>query len=101
MQGKIEVGDILDNLNGVHICGVTKGKLNSILKSNKGQPVTIMIIKAKYSNTNELYQPIISLLKQVQLDPVEVKTAYDLKDGEDQANKKRSTRWAKSFNFFS
>ncbi|KAK5640774.1 hypothetical protein RI129_009321 [Pyrocoelia pectoralis] len=69
-NGRIEVGDLLDNLNGVHICSATKGRLNTILKGCKGQPVTVTIVKAKGSHANEIYRPILSLLKKVHIDPV-------------------------------
>ncbi|KAF5285914.1 hypothetical protein FQA39_LY04375 [Lamprigera yunnana] len=68
-NNKVEVGDILDNLNGVHICLATKGKLNKIFKSSKGFPIKIAIIKAKNSSTNQLYKPIENLLHQVHIDP--------------------------------
>ncbi|KAK4874706.1 hypothetical protein RN001_014066 [Aquatica leii] len=68
-NSKVEVGDVLDNLNGVHICLATKGKLNTILKSSKGLPVTLTIIKTRSSSTNELYKPIVQLLHQVHIDP--------------------------------
>ncbi|KAF5288300.1 hypothetical protein FQR65_LT12032 [Abscondita terminalis] len=68
-NAQVEVGDLLDNLNGVHICLKMKGMLNTILKTSRGHPVTVTIIKAKFSKTNELYKPIVRLLHQVHIDP--------------------------------
>lgn len=70
MQGKIDVGDVLDNLNGVHICSATKGRLNAIFCNNKVKPITVMVIKAINPESQELYQPMIKLLRDVNLDPV-------------------------------
>lgn len=67
------MGDILDNLNDVHICSSTKGRLNAIFHSNKKRPITITIIKAIYTDTQELYPPAIKLLKDVNFDPLIVK----------------------------
>ncbi|KAB0793857.1 hypothetical protein PPYR_13477 [Photinus pyralis] len=73
-NGRIEVGDLLDNLSGVHICSATKGKLNAILKSCKGQPVNVTIVKARSSGANEIFKPILALLKQVHIDPVALRS---------------------------
>lgn len=70
------MGDILDNLNDVHICSSTKGRLNAIFHSNKMRPVTISVIKAVYTDTQELYPPAIKLIKDVNLDPVIIKEKH-------------------------
>lgn len=67
------MGDILDNLNNVHICSSTKGRLNAILNSNKKQPITMKIIKSVYTETHELYPPAIKLLRDINLDPLVIK----------------------------
>lgn len=45
LQDKIEVGDVLDELNGIHITTSKRGKLSSIMKKASGQPVVVNIIK--------------------------------------------------------
>ena len=44
-QDKIEVGDILDELNGIHITTSQRGKLSSIMRKASGQPIVVNIIK--------------------------------------------------------
>jgi hypothetical protein len=46
-QDKIEVGDILDELNGIHITTSKQGKLSSIMRKASGQPVVMNIIKVR------------------------------------------------------
>ncbi|KAI4456686.1 multiple pdz domain protein [Holotrichia oblita] len=75
--GKIEVGDVLDSLNGVQICAATKGRLRTIFKGCKGRPIVLTIIKAVYSDTRQIYLPIISLLRHVRLDPDVLKSRID------------------------
>lgn len=66
----------MDNLNGVHICRAIKGRLQNVLRLNKGQPNTVSIIKAIYADTKETYPPIIALLKQVHIDPDILKSRF-------------------------
>lgn len=44
-QDKIEVGDVLDELNGIHITASKRGNLSSIMRKGSGQPVVVNIIK--------------------------------------------------------
>ena len=44
-QDKIEVGDVLDELNGIHITTSQRGKLSSIMRKASGQPIVVNIIK--------------------------------------------------------
>jgi len=44
-QDKIEVGDILDELNGIHITTSQRRKLSSIMRKASGQPIVVHIIK--------------------------------------------------------
>ncbi|GJQ72241.1 hypothetical protein Trydic_g3332 [Trypoxylus dichotomus] len=76
-SGKIEVGDVLDSLNGVQICSATKGRLRTIFKSCKGRPIVLTIIKAVHSDTKQIYLPIINLLRHVRIDPVVLKNRID------------------------
>lgn len=71
--GDVKIGDILDELNGIHICTATRGRLSSILKLNKNGPITLSVIKAVYGDSKQIFPPIVSLLKQVQIDPDLVK----------------------------
>ncbi|XP_076275255.1 uncharacterized protein LOC143206542 [Rhynchophorus ferrugineus] len=67
-NNKITIGDVLDNLNGTHIDLSCKGRLSSIMKSKKNKPIFVRVAKAVYTDSNEFYQPIENLLRQLKLD---------------------------------
>lgn len=73
---KIEVGDVLDELNGVHITTSKRGKLSSIMRRASGQPVAVNIIKAHLPLTGDLFPSVIGLLRQAQIDPDELRLQY-------------------------
>ncbi|XP_022903455.1 uncharacterized protein [Onthophagus taurus] len=68
-NGNIEIGDILESLNGCLITSSTKNRLRHIFKSAKGRPVTLTIIKAVRGDLKQIYGPILTVLKDVRLDP--------------------------------
>ncbi|PSN36850.1 hypothetical protein C0J52_14969 [Blattella germanica] len=73
---KIEVGDILDELNGNHITTSRRGRLSAIMRKGHGRPIVVNIIKAHLPETGDLYPPIIGLLRRAHLDPDEVRSHY-------------------------
>lgn len=48
-QNKIEIGDVLDEINENVINGDSKGKLRKIMRKASGQPITLHIIKVRIS----------------------------------------------------
>lgn len=60
---KVEIGDVLDEINENVITGDSKGKLRKIMKKANGQPVTLHIIKHRTKKSCELYEPIVHLIK--------------------------------------
>ncbi|KAH0956017.1 hypothetical protein HN011_009694 [Eciton burchellii] len=62
-DNKVEIGDILDEINDNVINGDSKGKLRKIMKKASGQPIMLHIIKCRTKQSRELYEPIISLIK--------------------------------------
>lgn len=48
-QNKVEIGDVLDEINGNIINGESKGKLRKIIKKGSGQPIMLHIIKVHTS----------------------------------------------------
>jgi len=44
-QNKVEIGDVLDEINENVINGDSKGKLRKIMKKASGQPIMLHIIK--------------------------------------------------------
>ncbi|XP_031831754.1 uncharacterized protein LOC116426647 isoform X2 [Nomia melanderi] len=60
---KIEVGDVLDEINGYAITSNAKGQLSRIMKKTIGQPVCLHVIKHRHKETQEIYTPIIQLVR--------------------------------------
>lgn len=75
-DGNIETGDVLDELNGIHLCLHSRGKLNKIRNKAMRKPVSLKVIKARYTDSGELYPPLIPLLKLVKIDPDTLRNKY-------------------------
>ncbi|XP_016913365.1 uncharacterized protein LOC107998546 [Apis cerana] len=60
---KVEIGDILDEINGNAITSNTRGQLRKFMKKTVGQPVCLYVIKHRNKKTYELYAPIVHLIK--------------------------------------
>ncbi|XP_063917811.1 uncharacterized protein LOC135133353 isoform X1 [Zophobas morio] len=69
---EISTGDVLANLNGVDINSSCKGRLNAILRLNKGRPVTLAIIKAFHKDSNDVFLPMKSILRHLQIDLMKI-----------------------------
>lgn len=54
---KVEIGDILDEINGNAITSNTRGQLRKFMKKTVGQPVCLYVIKHRNKKTYELYAP--------------------------------------------
>ncbi|XP_032676898.1 uncharacterized protein LOC116846755 [Odontomachus brunneus] len=62
-DNKVEIGDVLDEINESIITGDSKGKLRKIMRKASGQPIMLHIIKCRTKKTRELYEPIVHLIK--------------------------------------
>ncbi|XP_011335799.2 uncharacterized protein LOC105278422 [Ooceraea biroi] len=62
-DSKVETGDVLDEINENVINGDSKGKLRKIMRKASGQPIMLHIIKGRIEQSRELYEPIVSLIK--------------------------------------
>lgn len=51
-QNKVEIGDVLDEINENVITGDSKGKLRKIMKKASGQPIMLHIIKVRIWRIN-------------------------------------------------
>lgn len=71
-NGLIKTGDILDELNGVHVTNSTRKKLAAIMRKSAAKPITVRIIKAFLQEPDIIYPPILTLLLQAHLDPKEL-----------------------------
>ncbi|KAF3429268.1 hypothetical protein E2986_10204 [Frieseomelitta varia] len=66
---KVEIGDILDEINGNAITSNTKGQLRKFMRKTMGLPVSLYVIKRimrfqhRNKKTCELYAPIVHLIK--------------------------------------
>ncbi|XP_008546819.1 uncharacterized protein LOC103570751 [Microplitis demolitor] len=68
---KVEIGDVLDEINGQVLTTNTRGKLGKLLKKSSGLPINLYIIKKRYKS-NDLYGPIASLIKNCGIDRLKV-----------------------------
>lgn len=75
-EGNVEAGDVLDELNGIHLCLSSRGKLNKIRNKTMRKPVSLKIIKARYSDASDLYPPLIPLLKAIKIDTDMLRKSY-------------------------
>ncbi|XP_030762981.1 uncharacterized protein LOC115887654 isoform X2 [Sitophilus oryzae] len=64
---KVKLGDVLDSLNGVHIDSSCKGKLSSIMRSNRNKPIIMKVAKINFEGSGEIYKPIEQLIKDMKL----------------------------------
>ncbi|XP_076635844.1 uncharacterized protein LOC143348947 isoform X2 [Colletes latitarsis] len=60
---KVEIGNVLDEINGNAITSNTKGQLRKIMRKSMGQPVCLHVIRHRNKETNEMYAPIVQLIK--------------------------------------
>ncbi|XP_012256436.2 uncharacterized protein LOC105686328 isoform X1 [Athalia rosae] len=60
---KIEVGDVLDEINGNVITASAKGRLGKIMKRAIGRPISIHVVKHRYKQSRDFYGPIVSLIQ--------------------------------------
>ncbi|XP_074647922.1 uncharacterized protein LOC141903618 isoform X2 [Tubulanus polymorphus] len=63
-DNKIELGDVLDELYGIPLRGVKRGKMSAVLKENQGLPIYMSVIKCRLLN-GTVFPPIIELLQKV------------------------------------
>ncbi|XP_044758536.1 uncharacterized protein LOC123316500 [Coccinella septempunctata] len=72
-SGQVEIGDILESINDVHIDSSSRGKLSCLLKRQKSIPISLTIVKAlKTSNNNTLFIPLRKYLLDVNLDILQI-----------------------------
>lgn len=62
-DNKIEIGDVLDEINENVINGDSKGKLRKMMRKASGQPIILHIIKYRIKKSGQLYEPIVHLIK--------------------------------------
>ncbi|KAL0278293.1 UNVERIFIED_CONTAM: hypothetical protein PYX00_000150 [Menopon gallinae] len=65
---RIEVGDIVDELNGQILHSGLKGKLSSIMTKGKNKPVLVKLIKARDPESGFIYPPIEVLLHKANIE---------------------------------
>lgn len=72
-NGQVEIGDVLESINDVHIDSSSRGKLRCLLKKQQSLPIRLTVIKAlKESNNNTLYIPLRKYLLDVNLDILQI-----------------------------
>ncbi|XP_034940507.1 uncharacterized protein [Chelonus insularis] len=61
---KVEIGDVLDEINREVLTSNNRGNLGRIIKKSSGLPVDLYVIKGRFKQSGDFYGPIISLIKQ-------------------------------------
>ncbi|XP_076051194.1 uncharacterized protein LOC143031362 isoform X2 [Oratosquilla oratoria] len=74
-DGKIEVGDIVDEVFNVCIHGWRRGRVAALMRQKKGLPVTLKIIKGHYKN-GSLFPGVVPLLRRLQVDVDRLQEEY-------------------------
>lgn len=90
-QNKVEPGDILDEMYGEGLKGITKGKIPSLLRGNKGWPVYLSVIKARYPD-GRIFPPVSYLIKQSKTDAVILKAIADKADQQRKSEKENGNK---------
>ncbi|KAF4519860.1 hypothetical protein B566_EDAN005198, partial [Ephemera danica] len=57
---KVQVGDVIDEINGHPVIASVRGKLGSIMRQAAGKPISLALVKAKYED-GLLYPPLRKL----------------------------------------
>ena len=74
---KIEVGDVITHINNESVVGMNNtDKICRLLNKGKGKPVTIKVTKSFQPKTQELYPPLIRLMKSINLNIEELQRKY-------------------------
>nr|XP_037272666.1 uncharacterized protein LOC119164555 isoform X1 [Rhipicephalus microplus] len=73
-DGKIQVGDVLDDLYGEALKGRKRGTISTLLDHFKGMPVYVSVIKS-YLADGTTYPPIANILNRLRLSPPREKNA--------------------------
>ncbi|KAJ8678529.1 hypothetical protein QAD02_014316 [Eretmocerus hayati] len=60
-DGKIEIGDVLSEINGQTVCSEVRSHLSKILKKNSCQPISLFIVK--FRRRDEIFVPIESMIE--------------------------------------
>ncbi|XP_071443477.1 uncharacterized protein [Hetaerina americana] len=75
---KVEIGDLVDELNGHWIRATQRGRLSSYMKQAEGKPITLNILKG-HNAVGELYPPIVRLLGKLQVDTTALEARFKAK----------------------
>ncbi|XP_018345280.1 PREDICTED: uncharacterized protein LOC108750372 [Trachymyrmex septentrionalis] len=86
-DNKVEIGDVLDEINENVINGDSKGKLRKIMRKASGQPIMLHIIK-HYIKKSELYEPIVQLIKNSGIENMKPLTQISHLDQVEETTKK-------------
>ncbi|XP_011873485.1 PREDICTED: uncharacterized protein LOC105565142 isoform X3 [Vollenhovia emeryi] len=90
-DNKVEIGDVLDEINEHVINGDSKGKLRKIMRKASGQPIMLHIIKLYTKKSCELYEPIVHLIKKSGIESMKSLIQVSRLDRVEEATKKSQT----------
>ncbi|KAK6643184.1 hypothetical protein RUM43_004687 [Polyplax serrata] len=83
-DNQVEVGDVLDELNGQILKAEMRGKLNNIMNKSKSKPISVRLIKLINKEDDSIYPPIKPLLRKANIDLADIKreVPYDKNEKE-------------------
>lgn len=67
LQDQIQVGDVLDEINGKVLSNEMKGKLNNLMAKGRNKPVKIKVIKLNLGKDGDAYPPLVAILKKTNI----------------------------------
>ncbi|XP_033211996.1 uncharacterized protein LOC117169634 [Belonocnema kinseyi] len=79
---EIEVGDVLDEINGNVITSNTRGRLRKIMRNSSSRPLSLHIVKHRSKKSNDIFEPIVGLIKSSGIDKMKNLLKASPKSGE-------------------
>ena len=74
---KVEVGDVITHINDECVIGMqSTDKLCKLLNKGKGKPINLKVTKCFDHQKQEIFQPIVKLLKKASIDVEELQRKY-------------------------
>ena len=74
---KVEVGDVITHINDECVMGMNStDKICRLLNKGKGKPITIKVTKSFDPASQEIFPPLVPLLKKINIDVEELQRKY-------------------------
>ena len=74
---KVEVGDVITHINDESVLGMNStDKICRLLNKGKGKPISIKVTKSFEPASQEIFPPLVPLLKRINIDVEELQRKY-------------------------